>query len=121
MSAKRFFGQWPDNVLEAIERYDAHLQQVLPGIQVMPDESGGVIGYAYGSGYKQTICTLIPSKKGLKLGFYKGTELPDPKGLLGGTGKVHRFVELDLQAKPSAALNALLKAALKAYHERMKA
>lgn len=118
MNAARSFGDRPEAVLAAIERYDAHLRKMLPDIQVIIDEGAGVIGYGYGPGYKQTICALIPSKKGLKLGFYKGTGLPDPQGLLEGSGKVHRYVALGLEAKPSAALNALLKAALKAYRER---
>ena len=67
----------------------------LKGITEQPDAKANVIGYSYGAGYKDLICTIIFSKKGIKLGFYKGAELPDPKKLLTGSGKVHRYVEIN--------------------------
>jgi hypothetical protein len=53
-----------------------------------------LISYAYGPGYKGTVCTLILSKTGIKLGLIGGATLPDPEGLLAGSGKVHRHVQL---------------------------
>jgi hypothetical protein len=40
------------------------------------------------------VCTLILSKSGVKLGLVGGAALSDPYGLLAGTGKVHRHVQL---------------------------
>lgn len=97
-----------------------HLVSVLPNIIEMPDAPASIIGYGYGSAYKDLICTIIPSKKGIKLGFYKGSELPDPDHLLTGTGKVHRYVEIktpELIISPS--LNALISAAVAAYKQRI--
>ncbi len=66
------------------------------------------------------ICTIIPSKKGIKLGFYKGSGLPDPAGLLTGSGKVHRYVEIKSEASlKDKALKNLMTEALKAYKQRM--
>ena len=49
----------------------------------------------------------------INLGFYRGTTLPDPKGLLGGTGKALRHVQLtDMATAKSAAVKALLRAAI---------
>lgn len=97
-----------------------HLISVLPNIIEMPDAPANIIGYGYGPGYKDLICTIIPSKKGIKLGFYKGSELPDPDHLLTGTGKVHKHVEIktpDLISSP--AVNALITAAVAAYKQRI--
>jgi hypothetical protein len=84
-----------------------------------PDGPANMIAYGYGSGYKDTICTIIPSQKGIKLGFYKGSELSDPDKLLTGTGKVHRHVvikdEGDLR---NFALKKLLVEALMSYKKR---
>ncbi len=66
----------------------------LPGITELPDVSSGIIAFTYGKGYKDIVCAILPSKKGIKLGFYRGSELPDPAGLLTGSGKVHRYVEI---------------------------
>jgi hypothetical protein len=93
---------------------------LLPGIQEVVDQSARIIGYGYGPGYKDSICTIIPSKKGIKLGLYKGVELPDPVGLLEGSGKVHKYVSIKSDAHiDSPALKALLAAALDGYKERI--
>lgn len=92
----------------------------LHGITEQPDSAANVIGYSYGSGYKDLICTIILSKKGLKLGFYKGGELPDPSHLLTGSGKVHRYVKINTQEDiENPALSDLLKEAIKAQKLRV--
>ena len=60
------------------------LLERLGDINEQADEAAGIIGYNYGTGYKDLICTIMPSTQGIKLGFYKGTELPDPAKLLTG-------------------------------------
>jgi hypothetical protein len=103
-------------IAEAVRR---RLLALLPGATEEADPAANVIGYGFGPGYKHLICTLILSKKGVKLGFYRGAGLPDPHGLLGGSGKVHRYVEI---ASPEAAddprLEELIRAAAIAYRAR---
>lgn len=91
----------------------------LPGIIEQPDISANIIGYGYGPGYKDSICTIIPSKKGVKLGFYKGSLLKDPSGLLAGSGKVHKYVDITSEKMINgAALNKLLTQASNMHKER---
>jgi hypothetical protein len=60
-------------------------------------------GYAY----------LMPFAAWVNLGFYKGTDLPDPEGLLEGTGSKLRHVKIrSLDAAERPAIRALLAAAL---------
>lgn len=66
----------------------------LPNIIEQVDLPAKMIAYSYGTKYTELICVLIPSKKGLKLGFNRGVDLPDPKHLLIGTGKISRYVEI---------------------------
>jgi hypothetical protein len=40
------------------------------------------------------ICTLVLSKSGVKVGFVNGAELADPTGLLEGSGKKHKYIQL---------------------------
>jgi hypothetical protein len=79
-----------------------------------------MIAYCYGQKYAELICVIIPSKKGLKLGFNKGNELPDPSGLLKGNGKISRYVLInsDIEIKSMDLMN-LLSNALKAYNNRI--
>jgi len=96
------------------------LLKILPGIKEQLDKSARIVGYCYGPKYIDSICVMIPSKKGLKLGFYKGTELPDPDKLLKGSGKVHKYVEISSAKEVnSPTLKKLLKEALTAYKKRM--
>jgi len=103
-------------VAEAVRR---RLLVLLPGVVEEADLAANVVGYGYGGGYSNLICTLILSKKGVKLGFYRGASLPDPHGLLEGSGKVHRYVEI---AAPERAedgtLEQLILAAAAAYRDR---
>jgi len=69
------------------------------------------MGYGFGAGYSNLICTIIMSKSGVKLGLVGGAPLADPKKLLAGTGQVHRFVQL---TAPSDARRPAVKALLKA-------
>lgn len=95
-------------------RYRNLIKEQIPGIWEQPDVSARIIGYGFGPKYGDTICTLIASKKGLKLGFYKGSELPDPDKLLAGSGKIHRYVALKHKT-PVAAVSVLLTSAYAAY------
>ena len=92
----------------------------LPEIIEQLDLPAKMIAYCYGQKYAELICTIIPSKKGLKLGFNRGTELPDPGKLLEGTGKISRYVEIRSGEQiSSTALKELIESALTAYTKRM--
>ena len=95
------------------------VRSVLPRCQEIPDKGARVIGYGYGPGYRDMIATLILSRGGVKLGLARGSELPDPKQLLAGSGKVHRhiaFTELDEVGRPG--VRALLRAADATWQKR---
>lgn len=67
----------------------------IPGALEMVDAPARVIGYGPNVNYKDMICTIILSKKGVKLGIVGGAALPDPNGLMEGPGKKHRYVVLN--------------------------
>lgn len=92
---------------------------VLPDITEQIDVSAKMIAYCYGQKYAELICVIIPSKKGLKLGFNRGTSLPDPAGLLKGTGKISRYVEIKkTEAIHDPAVKVLLEEGLKLYQNQ---
>lgn len=94
----------------------SHLKDIIE----QPDAPAHIIGYNYGTGYKTLICTIIPSKKGIKLGFNHGSLLPDPDHLLEGSGKVHKYVVINSTDDiKNPALLKLLKEAVKAYGVRI--
>lgn len=92
----------------------------LPNVTEQLDVPAKMVAYCYGQKYAELICMLIPSKKGLKLGFYKGVDLSDPHHLLEGTGKISRYVEIKNEEQiQSPELKVLLESALEAYRKRM--
>ena len=122
----------PSKVEEMLLKYDGPISSLglqlreflisqLDGCTEIPDLPANIIAYGYGTGYSDTLCTIIPSKKGIKLGLYRGSELPDPEKMLTGSGKVHRYVDIKSQDDiRSRALKQLLKEAIKAWKSRKK-
>jgi hypothetical protein len=98
------------------------IRQLLPEVEECADPSAPVVGYNYGPGYSGMVCTLILSKSGVKLGLVRGAELADPRGLLAGSGKVHKYVQLRAPADlRKAGLSQLIKAAYTAWQGRNEA
>jgi len=116
---KQLLSRYPADVQAQAVRARRFILETLPKADESVDESAGVLGYGYGPGYKGLISTLILSKSGVKLGLAHGAELPDPDGLLAGSGKVHRHVQLratsDLEQR---GVVRLLEAARAAWQER---
>ena len=85
---------YPPDVQALAAAARKHLRRVLPNIEERADGSAPVITYSYGPGYRGMVCTLILSRKGVKLGLVRGSELADPNHLLEGSGRVHRHIPL---------------------------
>lgn len=117
-----FLAAYPEQVRETASAARRLLQGMLPGVTETVDESAKLLGYSYGPGYKEVLFTLIMNQTGVKLGIFRGSELPDPKHLMAGTGKVHRHVPLrSVDDLKRPGLNQLLKAALAAWRKRNRA
>jgi hypothetical protein len=98
------------------------LKRALPGIEETLDGGGKLIGYRYGPGYTGLLCTLILSRRGVKLGIVRGASLTDPMRLLTGRGKVHRHVPLNgVKDVKQPGLRPLLREALSAWRVRSEA
>ena len=111
-SIARFFARYPTRVSDLATSLRDAIHAAIPDAVETLDEPGRVVGYAVGAGYSGLVCTIIPSKTGVKLGIVRGAELSDPRGLLEGAGKRHRYVQFneprDLER---AGIEELLKAA----------
>ena len=58
-------------------------------------------------------CYVLPYTSWVNLGFYQGAELPDPTGLLEGTGAKLRHIKVrSLDAIDDPAIRVLIEAAL---------
>ena len=116
-----FLSSYPKEVCENARTLREVLLENLPGIVEQIDLPAKMIAYGYGQKYSELICVIIPSTKGLKLGFNKGTDLPDPENLLEGTGKMSRYIILKSEDQiTSQAIKQLLENALEAFRLRKK-
>jgi hypothetical protein len=89
--------------------------EVMPEVVEVPWPKMRMASYGVGPKKKtEHFCYISAQKTDVNLGFYYGAELPDPDGLLQGTGKRLRHVKIrepkDLR---NPALRKLLKAASK--------
>jgi hypothetical protein len=119
-----------NTVVDFLSRYDKQvfnnamrLREVLllkfPDIIEQVDISAKMIAYCYGQKYSELLCTIIPSKKGIKLGFNRGSELPDPDRMIESTGKVSRYMVISSEEPiKSTALGNWLSSAFAVYNQR---
>lgn len=114
-----FFDLYDPEIAVLARHLRALLIEQLPAITEQLDLPAKMVAYSYGPKYIELICVIIPSKKGLKLGFNRGVELSDPDKLLAGTAKVSRYVVINsLEQIQSTTLASLLNTALAHYEMR---
>jgi hypothetical protein len=66
----------------------------LPDMIEQLDVSARIIGYGYDRTYKGMVCAIAPQTSSVNFMFSKGNLLPDPDGLLEGTGKLARHIKM---------------------------
>ena len=113
---KALLDAYPAGVQRTAHAARKWVLELLPGATEVVDRKDRVIGYGYGTAYRDMICTLILSKSGVKLGVVNGVDLPDPRHLMEGGGKRHRHVALDApEDLRRTGLRPLLRAARSAW------
>lgn len=87
---------------------------IYPEVVEVPWPNQKIIGYGVGpKKMSEHFCYIGAHSKHVNLGFYYGADLPDPEGLLEGTGKKLRHIkvkEVGMVAQP--ALSEMIEASL---------
>jgi hypothetical protein len=77
------------------------------------DVPAHLLAYGYAKTYKHLICVIILYKNYVNFGFPRGVDLPDPEGLLEGTGKRARHIKIyELEQIEQPEVAAMLQAAV---------
>ena len=97
-AAQEFLAAYPAGVAEIAHSLRSIVARAIPEASETLDRAGRIIGYGVGAGYAGLVCTIIPSKTGVKLGLVGGTDLPDPHHLMEGSGKRHRYVQFNAKS-----------------------
>ena len=73
----------------------ALLIEIMPGITEVPWGNQKIAGYGVGpKKMSEHFCYIAPQKNYVNLGFMYGADLPDPEGLLDGSGKLLRHIKI---------------------------
>jgi hypothetical protein len=100
---------FPHNIKEIAFQTRKLIYHALPELTEVVWEKQRTAGY--GTGPKKNsehFCWIMPTKNHVNLGFNYGVDLPDPKGVLEGTGKSFRHFKVksieDLKNKDLIAI-----------------
>jgi hypothetical protein len=102
------------HVREIAERLRALIIDIYPEVVEVPWPKQKIIGYGVGpKKMSEHFCYIGAYRAHVNLGFYYGAELPDPQGLLEGTGKKLRHIKVkNVEEVGEPALRDILEASL---------
>jgi hypothetical protein len=102
-------------VQDLARRTRALIKEAMPNVVEVPWPRQRVIGYGVGpKKMSEHYCYIGVYKDHVNLGFNYGAELPDPEGLLQGSGKLLRHVKIaDPEDLSNSALRRLVEVASK--------
>jgi hypothetical protein len=99
----------------------ALILEMIPEAIEQIDIPARMLGYGYERTYTASVCALALQKSYVNLMFGRGTELPDPDGLLEGTGKKARHVKLRTpEDVDNPAVRSLMQASMEATKKAME-
>lgn len=114
-------GTWDDvfvDVEQGLSDIAEHLRSLVVGLHgdavEVPRKGDRAVSFGFGEKkMSESYCYLMPHKSHLNVGFWWGTALEDPNGLLEGTGKKLRHVKVrDMAMARSAKLAQLIHSAI---------
>ena len=101
-------------VQELMLQARALVLKLVPGTHEKVHLGWNGIHFSQADSMRDTFCAVSPQKTRINLYFTQGVHLPDPSGLLEGTGKNMRHIKIDnAKLLTSRAVSALIKAAAK--------
>ena len=108
-------------VREIAERLLALIIDVYPEVVEVPWPKQKIIGYGVGpKKMSEHFCYIGAYREHVNLGFYYGADLPDPQGLLEGTGKKLRHIKVkNVEEVGEPALRDILEASLEERNEAL--
>ena len=110
-----FLASYPPEVRDLAWKLRALVREVIPHVREHVDASDQMIGYGLTPNIADSICVIAPYTSHVILMFGKGSELPDPVGLLKGTEPHVRSLKIMAASDVAApALRTLLEQAVAA-------
>jgi hypothetical protein len=89
-----FIAPFTPAVQDLARRARALVLEIFPDAIEQLDPAARLIGYGFDCTYRGLVCGIALQRSYINLMFARGAELPDPAGLLTGTGKRARHVKI---------------------------
>jgi hypothetical protein len=107
----RFLEAYTPEIRDLTHQVRALIASITPDADEYLKAGWKVIWYGFGPKMPDQFAVVMPTRNHVGLGFAYGSDLPDPKGKLEGTGKRMRHVKLRSSADAAdPAIAALLRA-----------
>jgi hypothetical protein len=107
-----FMAVYSPEVRALAEKARRLILSVMPSAIEQVDPPSKIIAYGFDRTYAGLVCAIAPHTAHVNLMFSRGAVLPDPAGLLEGTGKRARHVKLKTLADlDNPAVRAFLETA----------
>ncbi|HZQ04986.1 MAG TPA: DUF1801 domain-containing protein [Anaerolineae bacterium] len=120
-ATEQFLSKYPPEMQAITNQLRALVTTVNPQAQEVLYARENHFGYSRTGKRIDEIAYLCPMKDYVRLGFYWGGQLPDPKSLLQGEGKRLRHIKIrTMQQANDPAVKKLLRAAWREEKTRQK-
>ena len=107
-----FVAHFEPPVQAVLRRLHRLIRETWPDAHEGVDRGNWVLRYGTGAGMRDMVLYLAGHKAHARLGFARGASLPDPEGLIEGTGKNMRHVKVrSVEEAERPALRQLIEAA----------
>lgn len=102
-----------DTIKEIAHALRGLLAEVMPEITEVPWGRQRIAGYGVGpKKMSEHFCYIAPYKRHVNFGFMYGADLPDPEGLLEGSGEMLRHIKIrSVNEIKNPAIKTLVEAA----------
>jgi len=108
-----FLIHYPVSVQKLARNARTLILAAMPASVEQFDPSANLIAYGLDRSYKGLVCGITLHKAYINIMFAQGASLPDPQGLLQGTGKLARHIRVERMADLEAPeIRSLLETAL---------
>jgi hypothetical protein len=111
----KFIDKFDDDVAALIRSTRSALRKRMPAAieQVYDNYNFLAIGFCTTEKTSDCVVSIAASAKGVAVSFYRGADVPDPKGILLGLGNQNRFIRLEnARTLAQKDVSALITAAL---------
>ncbi len=90
----RFLAGYPPDVRQVAQEARTLVASIAPDAEETLKLGWKVVWYGFGKKMADQFAVIMPTRNHVGLGFTHGSDLPDPRGRLEGTGKRMRHVKL---------------------------